>query len=151
MGSALPGSWAARACMTHQSSPALEPASALPQMPRLHVSPVKVQSRQEFPRLPQVVSPGCVQSPALQQPVRQLSKLQLPSPPLELPLPESDELSLDESPSLVLPSLAGGCEVVPLSAGAPSSIGLSFAAPSAKSPSAVPSGWSTEPSAVASM
>jgi hypothetical protein len=60
----------------------------------MHVCPVAVQSLHELPKLPHVVELGFMHVPPWQQPVRQLSKLQLPPPdePEELP----DELPLED-------------------------------------------------------
>lgn len=62
---------------------------------------VVVQSLQALPRLPHVVSLGFMHLPPWQQPVRQLSRLQLPpddplDDPEELPLDDPDELPLEE-------------------------------------------------------
>jgi len=65
-----------------------------------------VQSLQAFPRLPHVVSLDFMHLPAWQQPVRQLSALQLPDDPEELPLDEPlddpEELPLDDPDELPL-------------------------------------------------
>lgn len=60
---------------------------------------------QELPRFPQVVVLGFMQVPPWQQPVKQLSALQLPPPepplddPDELPLEDPDELPLEDPDS----------------------------------------------------
>jgi hypothetical protein len=80
------------------------PASArdrpeqLPRKPQ--VWPVAVQSLQELPKFPQVVSLDCMHMPFWQQPVKQLPALQWPELPLDEPdddpLDDPDELPLDE-------------------------------------------------------
>jgi hypothetical protein len=68
----------------------------------LHVCPVAEQSLQAFPRLPHVAVLDVMQVPPWQQPLRQVSRLQLPPPPDELPLDDPDELPLDEPDELPL-------------------------------------------------
>jgi len=63
----------------------------------LQVWPVAEQSLHVLPRVPHVAVPDFMQVPPWQQPLRQLSRLQLPPPePDELPLDDPDELPLDD-------------------------------------------------------
>jgi hypothetical protein len=70
----------------------------------LHVWPVAVQSLQLPPKVPQVALLDFMHDPPWQQPLRHVSKLQLPPPPLDEPLEEPEELPLDPPDELLVTS-----------------------------------------------